>query len=530
MDATQKTEDEVMVALHDCNNDLTKAVDMLLEGEAQGSWETSVKKRKSRQPSTSKPEVVNDRSAGDIEMETNDISQQVVSSDRERSRPRGGGPPRMRCKFHILLSAFFLLYVLLCSIFVIDGFAGKGRENKENEQNQEDGGGFNRSRGEGSGGVGGGGGGGSRRGRGGMANGPRSARGRGGGGGERGGGRGGPRTFQSRDKSGGFPRSIETWNNPGVDSAGDKKVDNWSDFPSPEDWDNEEYTGSLADTKVFTPSSNVEPTATQETSNTSSQDFLQTNPLPVGVGTLSAAQSQYLSQFTGQAETLKPGVNSTYVQSAAGATAYGPTENLKSAVGIGSNTYSQGTYQTTGATGTATYGPTTAYGQQAAGSYGQTNAGYGQSSQANYTNNPAFQSSQTASTYGQTSSYGSTGGTSGYTNSGASGANVYSNTGGTGYSSTTNNTGYGAGASGVQGNNSSYTTNSYGGSSGSSYTAQGYGNSYVSQMSDNSVTVADNTQSSQPVRTKNQRARVPPPSKIPQSAVEMPEDPKKLKQ
>ncbi len=31
------------------------------------------------------------------------------------------------------------------------------------------------------------------------------------------------------------------------------------EFPSPEDWDNEEYTGSLADTKVFTPSTAVEP-------------------------------------------------------------------------------------------------------------------------------------------------------------------------------------------------------------------------------------------------------------------------------
>lgn len=30
---------------------------------------------------------------------------------------------------------------------------------------------------------------------------------------------------------------------------------NWGDdFPAAEDWDNEEYTGSLADTKVFTPS------------------------------------------------------------------------------------------------------------------------------------------------------------------------------------------------------------------------------------------------------------------------------------
>lgn len=33
-------------------------------------------------------------------------------------------------------------------------------------------------------------------------------------------------------------------------------IDGWGDtFPSPEDWDNEEWSGSLADTKVFTPSS-----------------------------------------------------------------------------------------------------------------------------------------------------------------------------------------------------------------------------------------------------------------------------------
>lgn len=36
-------------------------------------------------------------------------------------------------------------------------------------------------------------------------------------------------------------------------------IENWGDtFPSPEDWDNEEYTGSLADTKVFTPSGGTE--------------------------------------------------------------------------------------------------------------------------------------------------------------------------------------------------------------------------------------------------------------------------------
>ena len=37
-------------------------------------------------------------------------------------------------------------------------------------------------------------------------------------------------------------------------------VDNWGDdFPAAEDWDNEEYTVSLADTKVFTASSAVVP-------------------------------------------------------------------------------------------------------------------------------------------------------------------------------------------------------------------------------------------------------------------------------
>lgn len=78
---------------------------------------------------------------------------------------------------------------LFCDLSVL----GRGRENKENEKNLEEG----RE--------------GYRRGGGRMMNGPgRSGRG------GRGGGRLGPRTFQNRDK-GGFPRSIDTWNNPGSD-------------------------------------------------------------------------------------------------------------------------------------------------------------------------------------------------------------------------------------------------------------------------------------------------------------------------
>lgn len=49
-------------------------------------------------------------------------------------------------------------------------------------------------------------------------------------------------------------------------------VENWDTFPSPEDWDNEEYTGSLADTKVFTPSGGAE-----STPNNSEVDTIKTN-------------------------------------------------------------------------------------------------------------------------------------------------------------------------------------------------------------------------------------------------------------
>lgn len=40
MDATRKTEDEVCTALHDCDNDLDRAVNMLLEGMGQVCTQT----------------------------------------------------------------------------------------------------------------------------------------------------------------------------------------------------------------------------------------------------------------------------------------------------------------------------------------------------------------------------------------------------------------------------------------------------------------------------------------------------------
>lgn len=55
-------------------------------------------------------------------------------------------------------------------------------------------------------------------------------------------------------------------------------VDAWNNLDSTEDWDNEEYTGSLADTKVFTPSTSVaEPTSSTEEPKTQDLQTVQSN-------------------------------------------------------------------------------------------------------------------------------------------------------------------------------------------------------------------------------------------------------------
>lgn len=81
MDMTRRSEDEVVMALHDSDGDLDRAVNDLLEG-VKTEWE--VKKKKPRQPSGSKQNM--DTSAGQDEGGDWD----------ERRNQRGGGPPRMR--------------------------------------------------------------------------------------------------------------------------------------------------------------------------------------------------------------------------------------------------------------------------------------------------------------------------------------------------------------------------------------------------------------------------------------------------
>ncbi|XP_015433940.1 PREDICTED: protein lingerer isoform X2 [Dufourea novaeangliae] len=223
MDMTRRSEDEVVMALHDSDGDLDRAVNDLLEG-VKTEWE--VKKKKLRQPGGSKQNM--DVSGGQDEGGDWD----------ERRNQRGGGPPRMRGRANH------------------DNRGWRGRENKENERNMEDGvrdGSYS----------------GNRRGRGGPGR-----PGRGG----RGGGRGlGPRTFASRNDPSStssphnFNRSIDTW-------TGNDEQQQAVQEPKMEDWDNEEYTGSLADTKVFTPSTSVvEPTPSIEEPKSQDLPSVQTN-------------------------------------------------------------------------------------------------------------------------------------------------------------------------------------------------------------------------------------------------------------
>ena len=58
----------------------------------QGEWETSVKKKKNRQPTTKSESAVNNRDNEQEEW----VQERELVPERERTRTRGGGPPRMR--------------------------------------------------------------------------------------------------------------------------------------------------------------------------------------------------------------------------------------------------------------------------------------------------------------------------------------------------------------------------------------------------------------------------------------------------
>lgn len=115
--------------------------------------------------------------------------------------------------------------------------------------------------------------------------------------------------------------------------------ENWDEFPGTDEWSTEEYTGSLADTKVFTPSVPPDPlpqdsisldpsiastgpvdssglSATQQltqalemrTSLPPQSQLPSQSPVPI-IGQLNAAQTQYLNQLTQQTSEKQYGTS-----------------------------------------------------------------------------------------------------------------------------------------------------------------------------------------------------------------------------
>lgn len=212
MEWTHKSEEDVCLALHECDNDVERAADMLLDEQ----WGITIKKKKSRQASSSKTESADASTAATGAVD--DWNEQTHSGDKEKPRNKSGGPPRLHGRHN-------------------DSRGWRGREKQENERNLEDGGGRHSQ---------------DHRERRGRPGGPT----RGGGGrGGRGGGRAGSRYPPRNNNRNTFSRPMETWDNSNTWDSNTvaNHTENWDEAPIDE-WSTEEYTGSLADTKVFTPS------------------------------------------------------------------------------------------------------------------------------------------------------------------------------------------------------------------------------------------------------------------------------------
>lgn len=375
MDMTRRSEEEVCLALYECDYDAERAINMLYENMVEGEWEKSSKKKKNRQASTSKLET---EEAAPVD-EWNETPEQPGDKEKPRNKS-GGGPPRLHGRHN-------------------DNQGWRGRENKENERNLNDVNQQDRK---------------DRRGRGGHI---RGGTGRG-----RGGGRPGSR-YPPRNNRTNFSNArptIETWDNSipwesttiTNSSHTNYAEENFDEFPQTDDWSTEEYTGSLADTKVFTPSMAMPPEI-ETNIDSNSPNVLPSMTIeamdPPMVGSLSAAQTQYFNQLTQQSN-----------------------ENVKAA---------------------------------------------------------QYSSSHQSQSYDATSQPYNTGQT--YANNNTNTPAQY------------NNAQYGSSP-----NTNTYNTNNY------------------AVPNSNYVTTPDTQTPPQhhPVRTKAQRARVPPPSKIPSSAVEMPGD------
>uniref|UniRef100_A0A6P7FAI0 Protein lingerer isoform X2 n=1 Tax=Diabrotica virgifera virgifera TaxID=50390 RepID=A0A6P7FAI0_DIAVI len=421
IEMSQRSEEEVCLALHECDYDMNQATNMLFEEMTTGEWETRVKKKKNRQASASKQDKADENAP--VEEWNDALPPLSNAAGGDKDKPRGGsrgGRQNNR------------------------GWRGRERERQENDRNAED-----RPRGDR-----------DRRGR--PGGGPRGG---GSGRGGRGGGRTGGRYLPRGNRNNNAYKPIDTWDSSNTWDNNTVAVtnhveDNWDDFPGTDEWSTEEYQGSLADTKVFTPSipsSAMDPVIEQSNAMSALQDptFVadqlvqhtpqrpSQSPVPPMMGSLTAAQTQYFSQLQQNNDSLAKSYQTQPYQS---------------------QTYEKPT--------TNQYATNT-------------------SPQYNSASTNAYGSSVSSQSYGTgTQQYGT------QTNSSQYGTQTNSSQ----YGTQTNSSQYG-----TQTNSSQYGTD----------------NTYQSNVY---VAGQETASTQQPTRTKPQRARVPPPSKIPASAVEMPGD------
>lgn len=162
--------------------------------------------------------------------------------------------------------------------------------------------------------------------------------------GERRGGRGGgPRGGGHRpdqERGGEGLGQIDTWNPIGSEQQEQQRrrnnkdafdnAGNWGDdFPAAEDWDNDEYTGSLADSKVFTPSGTSAKAVGEPVNGSAAGHVGQpgSGQAPGGGQAPAANNSLSYSQPIDLSSLLKTGGLSQYNAAA--------SQDLKSAIGIG---------------------------------------------------------------------------------------------------------------------------------------------------------------------------------------------------
>ncbi|XP_070499534.1 protein lingerer isoform X2 [Chironomus tepperi] len=249
MEATERSEEDACLALYECDNDLERAVIYLLENLEVGALITTTKKKKTK--------AASDGNEGD-EFESSN------TNNRDSNRGGGGDGSNERYKGRISNRG---------------GASQRGRSRVAGDSRGNDNGeGGNSMRGM--------------RGRGdGTRRGGFSGRGRG--------GRGGPRVRDQNHRINNYrtqqpehQQEIDNWDPTSTQITNDTKNDEtWGDCG---DWDNEEYTGSLSDTKVFTPSTQPDlsapPGLEQQILNPPQSDVNQYNPAVVSSG---SASGQY---------------------------------------------------------------------------------------------------------------------------------------------------------------------------------------------------------------------------------------------